>query len=85
MKIDIVNNLQYCDYKLPQYLLTPDISFLLLYLGVVTSFVFFRVIYVGNVYKYQVLLHMINPILSCDYISKFEFTGCDNIYQKIIF
>jgi len=45
IKIDIVNNLQCCDYKLPRYLSTLGISVLMMYHGVVTSFVYTWVVF----------------------------------------
>ena len=33
----------------------------------------------GSVYKHWVLFHMIDPILSCNYISKFDLIGYENM------
>lgn len=45
IKIDIINNLHCCDYKLPWYLSTLGITLLTLYHEVVTSFAFTWVVF----------------------------------------
>jgi hypothetical protein len=47
-----------------------------------SHFICCSIVNVGSVYIYGVLVRMIYPILSCNYISKFELVGYENITEN---
>jgi len=80
IKIDIVNNLQCFDYKILQYLSTRGIS-VLMYHGVVTSFVFMWVVFTGIGF-YFIWLIPSRPVII---LANWEFPGCENISENKLF